>query len=114
MPTSFPTRPSPYLREVVHSIGDAFVNKPENFTVHTKLQQLLDKRLDMSRSGNIDWGFGELLAFGSLLLEGPPVRLAGKDFCLGTLVKRASVLPDPETELELAWGRYRVCKNGKI
>src|SRR3546814_13839823 len=87
MPTSFPTRPSPYLREVVHSIGDAFVNKPENFTVHTKLQQLLDKRLDMSRSGNIDWGFGELLAFGSLLLEGTPVRLAGQDSRRGTFVQ---------------------------
>jgi 2-oxoglutarate dehydrogenase E1 component len=37
--------------EVVHLIGDAFVNKPEGFTVHPKLQQLLDKRLDMSRNG---------------------------------------------------------------
>ncbi len=59
-------------REVVQHIGDAFVNKPDGFTVHTKLQQLLDKRLDMSRNGNIDWAFGELLAFGSVLMEGTP------------------------------------------
>ena len=44
-------------REIVHMIGDAFVNKPDGFTVHAKLQQLLDKRLDMSRNGAIDWGF---------------------------------------------------------
>lgn len=87
-------------REVVNSIGDAFVNKPENFTVHTKLQQLLDKRLDMSRNGNIDWGFGELLAFGSLLLEGTPVRLAGQDSRRGTFVQRHSVLHDRENGQE--------------
>jgi 2-oxoglutarate dehydrogenase E1 component len=87
-------------REVVQSIGDAFVNKPENFTVHTKLQQLLDKRLEMSRNGNIDWGFGELLAFGSLLLEGTPVRLAGQDSRRGTFVQRHSVLHDRENGQE--------------
>jgi 2-oxoglutarate dehydrogenase E1 component len=102
--------------EVVHSIGDAFVNKPEGFTVHTKLQQLLDKRLDMSRNGNIDWGFGELLAFGSLLLEGTPVRLAGQDSRRGTFVQRHSVLHDrengqewiPLTNLSDSQGRFYV------
>ncbi|MGN8552428.1 UNVERIFIED_CONTAM: multifunctional oxoglutarate decarboxylase/oxoglutarate dehydrogenase thiamine pyrophosphate-binding subunit/dihydrolipoyllysine-residue succinyltransferase subunit [Microbacterium sp. SLM126] len=81
-------------REVVHLIGDAFVNKPEGFTVHAKLQQLLDKRLDMSRNGSIDWAFGELLAFGSLLLEKTNVRLAGQDARRGTFVQRHSVLHD--------------------
>lgn len=87
-------------REVVQSIGDAFVNKPEGFTVHTKLQQLLDKRFDMSRNGNIDWGFGELLAYGSLLLEGTPVRLSGQDSRRGTFVQRHSVLHDRENGQE--------------
>ncbi|MBD7957174.1 multifunctional oxoglutarate decarboxylase/oxoglutarate dehydrogenase thiamine pyrophosphate-binding subunit/dihydrolipoyllysine-residue succinyltransferase subunit [Microbacterium sp. Sa4CUA7] len=81
-------------REVVHLIGDAFVNKPDGFTVHNKLQQLLEKRLDMSRNGAIDWSFGELLAFGSLLLEGTNVRLAGQDARRGTFVQRHSVLHD--------------------
>lgn len=80
--------------EVVQQIGDAFVNKPEGFTVHTKLQQLLEKRLDMSRNGQIDWGFGELLAFGSLLMEGTNVRLAGQDARRGTFVQRHAVLHD--------------------
>ncbi len=81
-------------REAVHLIGDAFVNKPDGFTVHNKLQQLLDKRLDMSRNGSIDWGFAELLAFGTLLLEKTNVRLAGQDSRRGTFVQRHAVLHD--------------------
>lgn len=87
-------------REVVQHIGDAFVNKPDGFTVHTKLQQLLDKRFDMSRNGNIDWAFGELLAFGSVLMEGTPVRLAGQDSRRGTFVQRHSVLHDRDNGQE--------------
>ncbi len=79
---------------VVHLIGDAFNNKPAGFTVHNKLQQLLQKRLEMSRNGNIDWAFGELLALGSLLLEGTPVRFAGQDARRGTFVQRHAVLHD--------------------
>jgi len=62
--------------------------------VHPKIQQLLDKRVEMTRSGNIDWGFGELLAFGSLLAEGTPVRLAGQDSRRGTFVQRHAVMHD--------------------
>jgi 2-oxoglutarate decarboxylase len=80
--------------DVVSAIGDAFNNKPAGFTVHPKIQQLLTKRYEMSRSGKIDWGFGELLALGSLLLEGTPVRLAGQDARRGTFVQRHAVLHD--------------------
>ncbi|WP_312676152.1 multifunctional oxoglutarate decarboxylase/oxoglutarate dehydrogenase thiamine pyrophosphate-binding subunit/dihydrolipoyllysine-residue succinyltransferase subunit [Microbacterium sp.] len=86
--------------EVVHQIGDAFVNKPDGFTVHSKLQQLLKKRLDMSRNGQIDWGFGELLAFGSVLMEGTNVRLAGQDARRGTFVQRHAVLHDRQNGQE--------------
>ncbi|RXZ67160.1 multifunctional oxoglutarate decarboxylase/oxoglutarate dehydrogenase thiamine pyrophosphate-binding subunit/dihydrolipoyllysine-residue succinyltransferase subunit, partial [Agromyces albus] len=80
--------------DVVYAVGDAFNNKPAGFTVHPKIQQLLTKRLDMSRNGNIDWSFGELLALGSLLLEGTPVRFAGQDARRGTFVQRHAVLHD--------------------
>ncbi|WP_298037794.1 multifunctional oxoglutarate decarboxylase/oxoglutarate dehydrogenase thiamine pyrophosphate-binding subunit/dihydrolipoyllysine-residue succinyltransferase subunit [uncultured Microbacterium sp.] len=86
--------------EVVKLIGEAFANKPEGFTVHPKIQQLLDKRVEMTRSGNIDWGFGELLAFGSLLTEGTPVRLAGQDSRRGTFVQRHAVMHDRENGQE--------------
>ncbi|MET0933693.1 MAG: multifunctional oxoglutarate decarboxylase/oxoglutarate dehydrogenase thiamine pyrophosphate-binding subunit/dihydrolipoyllysine-residue succinyltransferase subunit, partial [Mycetocola sp.] len=79
---------------VVQLVGDGFNNKPAGFTVHPKRQQLLQKRLDMSRNGNIDWAFGELLAFGSLLLEGTPVRFSGQDSRRGTFVQRHAVLHD--------------------
>nr|WP_274637884.1 multifunctional oxoglutarate decarboxylase/oxoglutarate dehydrogenase thiamine pyrophosphate-binding subunit/dihydrolipoyllysine-residue succinyltransferase subunit [Microbacterium bovistercoris] len=103
-------------REVIESIGDAFVNKPEGFTVHPKLDKLLDKRREMTRSGGIDWGWGELLAFGSLLLEGTAVRLAGQDSQRGTFVQRHSVLHDrqngqewiPLTNLSANQGRFWV------
>ncbi|WP_197517377.1 multifunctional oxoglutarate decarboxylase/oxoglutarate dehydrogenase thiamine pyrophosphate-binding subunit/dihydrolipoyllysine-residue succinyltransferase subunit [Microbacterium karelineae] len=80
--------------EVLAQIGDAHANKPGGFTVHSKLQQLLDKRLQMSREGKIDWAFGELLAFGSLLLEGTAVRLVGQDSRRGTFVQRHAVFHD--------------------
>jgi multifunctional 2-oxoglutarate metabolism enzyme len=86
--------------EVLHRIGDAFVSPPEGFTVHPKIQQLLDRRKAMTRDGGIDWAMGELLAFGSLLLEQVPVRLAGQDSRRGTFVQRHAVLIDKETAEE--------------
>jgi 2-oxoglutarate decarboxylase len=80
--------------EVIHLIGDAHNNPPAGFTVHNKLQSMLKKRVDMSRSGGIDWGFGELLALGSLLVEGTPVRMAGQDTRRGTFVQRHAILHD--------------------
>jgi multifunctional 2-oxoglutarate metabolism enzyme len=85
---------------VLSRIGQAHVRPPAGFTVHPKLQQLLEKREQMSREGSIDWGYGELLAFGSLLLEGTPVRLAGQDSRRGTFVQRHAVLHDRETGAE--------------
>jgi 2-oxoglutarate dehydrogenase E1 component len=79
---------------VIHRIGDAHGAPPEGFSVHPKLEQLLAKRVDMSRNGEIDWGFGELLALGSLLVEGKKVRLAGQDARRGTFVQRHAVLHD--------------------
>ncbi|MFM6967439.1 MAG: multifunctional oxoglutarate decarboxylase/oxoglutarate dehydrogenase thiamine pyrophosphate-binding subunit/dihydrolipoyllysine-residue succinyltransferase subunit [Microbacteriaceae bacterium] len=79
---------------VVHRIGDAHGNPPAGFTVHPKLEQLLAKRVDMSRNGEIDWGFGEILALGSLLLEGTKVRFAGQDARRGTFVQRHAVFHD--------------------
>ncbi len=86
--------------EVAHRIGDAFTAVPDGFTVHPKIQQLLTKRTAMTREGGIDWAMGELMAFGSLLLERTPVRLAGQDSRRGTFVQRHSVLIDKNTAEE--------------
>ncbi|MBK0296732.1 family 20 glycosylhydrolase, partial [Bacillus sp. S34] len=57
-------------------------------------QQLLSKRTDMTRNGGIDWAMAELMAIGSLLVEGKPVRLAGQDARRGTFVQRQAVFHD--------------------
>jgi len=76
------------------------VNIPDGFTVHPKLRQLLERRAAMTRDGGIDWAMGELLAFGSLLIEGTPIRLAGQDSRRGTFVQRHAVLIDKSTAAE--------------
>ena len=81
-------------RDVIERIGQAHQRYPEGFTVHPKLKQLTERREQMSREGGIDWGFGEILAFGSLLMEGMPVRLAGQDSRRGTFVQRHATFHD--------------------
>ena len=94
------SKPTATTQQVIELIGDAHNNQPPGFHVHPKLQQLLAKRLEMSRQGGIDWGFGELLAFGSLLVEGVPVRMAGQDSRRGTFVQRHAVFHDRENGQE--------------
>ncbi|WP_137122794.1 multifunctional oxoglutarate decarboxylase/oxoglutarate dehydrogenase thiamine pyrophosphate-binding subunit/dihydrolipoyllysine-residue succinyltransferase subunit [Segeticoccus rhizosphaerae] len=91
---------------VLREIGKAFVNPPDGFTVHHKLQQLMEKREQMTQQGGIDWAMGELLAFGTLLKEGTPVRLAGQDSRRGTFVQRHAVLIDKSTAEEWTPLRY--------
>ncbi|HEU0256483.1 MAG TPA: multifunctional oxoglutarate decarboxylase/oxoglutarate dehydrogenase thiamine pyrophosphate-binding subunit/dihydrolipoyllysine-residue succinyltransferase subunit, partial [Microbacteriaceae bacterium] len=86
--------------EVLHTIGDAFNNPPAGFTVHSKVARVLARRQEMSRNGKIDWAFGEMLALGSLLLEGTPVRMAGQDSRRGTFVQRHAVMHDRENGQE--------------
>jgi 2-oxoglutarate dehydrogenase E1 component len=93
-------KPTAISKELAEAIGNAHANLPTGFTVHPKLAQLLQKRVEMSREGGIDWGFGELLAFGSLLVEGTKVRLAGQDARRGTFVQRHATFFDRETGAE--------------
>ena len=81
-------------RDLVERIGDAQVAWPESFTVHPKLQAMLSKRREATREGGIDWGLGELIALGSLLMEGVPIRLAGEDARRATFAQRHAVLHD--------------------
>ena len=61
--------------ETLKRIADAHVNAPEGFTVHPKVLPQLQRRAAAINEGPIDWGTGEILAFGSLLMDGRPVRL---------------------------------------
>jgi 2-oxoglutarate dehydrogenase E1 component len=71
---------------------------PSGFKVNPKIKRLLDARVAAHREGGpVDWGFGEALAFGSLLIEGRPVRLSGQDCERGTFSHRHAVLTDIDT-----------------
>jgi 2-oxoglutarate decarboxylase len=100
--------------ETLEHIGDAFVNVPEGFTPHPRVKPVMERRHKMSREGDIDWAFGELLAFGSLAMEGRLVRLSGQDSRRGTFTQRHSVFIDRKTGQEysplqnLADGQGRV------
>ncbi|MFJ8632642.1 multifunctional oxoglutarate decarboxylase/oxoglutarate dehydrogenase thiamine pyrophosphate-binding subunit/dihydrolipoyllysine-residue succinyltransferase subunit [Streptomyces sp. NPDC093568] len=83
--------------ETVKRIAESQVNIPDHITVHPRLLPQLQRRASMVEDGTIDWGMGETLAVGSLLLEGVPVRLAGQDSQRGTFGQRHAVIIDRET-----------------
>jgi multifunctional 2-oxoglutarate metabolism enzyme len=87
-------------REMLKRIVDSQVTLPEGFTVHPRVQPLLQRRAAMIEKDNIDWGFGELIAFASLLLQRRCVRLAGQDSRRGTFTQRHAVLVDRKTGAE--------------
>jgi 2-oxoglutarate dehydrogenase E1 component len=70
---------------------------PENFHLHPKLRGFIDRRREViDKGGPVDWAFGEALAFGTLALEGTPVRLSGQDSGRGTFSQRHLVFWDSE------------------
>ncbi|MFD3733241.1 multifunctional oxoglutarate decarboxylase/oxoglutarate dehydrogenase thiamine pyrophosphate-binding subunit/dihydrolipoyllysine-residue succinyltransferase subunit [Streptomyces sp. NPDC058632] len=83
--------------EVVKRIAESQVNIPDHVTIHPRLLPQLQRRAAMVEDGTIDWGMGETLAVGSLLLEGVPVRLSGQDSQRGTFGQRHAVVIDRET-----------------
>ncbi|MBI2244360.1 MAG: multifunctional oxoglutarate decarboxylase/oxoglutarate dehydrogenase thiamine pyrophosphate-binding subunit/dihydrolipoyllysine-residue succinyltransferase subunit, partial [Nocardioides sp.] len=80
--------------DVLKRIADAYVTPPDGFTVHPKVMPQLQRRAAAIADGPIDWGTGEVLALGSLLMEGRPVRLAGQDSRRGTFVSRFGTIID--------------------
>ena len=91
-------------KEMLDRIVHALTHVPEGFHVLPKLQRLLlDRRAKAHATGGpYDWAFAEALAFGSLLLEGTPVRLSGQDSQRGTFSQRHAVLYDAQTRAPYA------------
>jgi 2-oxoglutarate dehydrogenase E1 component len=72
---------------------------PQDFAIHPKVKRLLEQRAAMGEGKQpLDYGTAEALAFGTLLLEGTPVRLAGEDSRRGTFNQRHAVLFDTRNE----------------
>ncbi|MEO6712289.1 MAG: multifunctional oxoglutarate decarboxylase/oxoglutarate dehydrogenase thiamine pyrophosphate-binding subunit/dihydrolipoyllysine-residue succinyltransferase subunit, partial [Mycobacteriales bacterium] len=92
--------PTSVTAEALKQIADAQVSFPASFTPHPRLLPQLERRTQMLADDNVDWATGEMFAFGSLLLEGHAVRLAGQDSRRGTFGQRHSVVVDRKTAAE--------------
>ena len=85
-------------REVLSRIGRVLTTVPPGFHLNPKMVQQLARRAKMAEGAlPLDWGTAEALAFGSLLLEGTPIRLSGQDSGRGTFSQRHALLHDTAT-----------------
>ena len=85
--------------KTLKEIGRKLTDLPKDFEAHRTIGRFLDNRRNMIDSGEgLDWSTGEALAFGSILLEGNPIRLSGQDSERGTFSQRHSVLYDQRDE----------------
>ncbi|MCP5537824.1 MAG: 2-oxoglutarate dehydrogenase E1 component [Akkermansiaceae bacterium] len=92
--------PTGISRDTLQHIGKVLTTVPEGFNLHKTLaQRFIPRRLEaLQNKGPFDWAFAESLAWGSLLMEGHPVRLSGQDVRRGTFSQRHAVFTDTETE----------------
>jgi multifunctional 2-oxoglutarate metabolism enzyme len=75
--------------DTLNMVVSGLTRVPDNFNIHPKLKKFLDKRKELVTSDTeVDWAFAESLAFGSLLVEGTPIRLSGQDSVRGTFSQR--------------------------
>lgn len=88
--------------ERLDEIVKAITELPMTFNLHPKLRKFIESRREfLTKDVEVDWAFGEALAFGSLLQEGIPVRLSGQDSSRGTFSQRHILLTDSETGNEI-------------
>lgn len=84
--------------ETINQIVQALTTVPADFKIHSKIKRFIDGRAEAHKHGGpYDWGMGEALAFGTLLLDGTPVRLSGQDCERGTFTHRHAVFNDIES-----------------
>jgi len=103
--------------EVIQRIARAHTQVPEGFVVHPRVEPVLDWRAKATSTDTqegIDWAYAELLAFGSLLIDGKLVRLSGQDSRRGTFVQRHSVVIDRNTGEEYVPLRNLTADQGRF
>jgi 2-oxoglutarate dehydrogenase E1 component len=110
-------KPTAISPEMLRQIVDGLTRVPENFEIIPKVKRtVLDRRREVFEAGGpYEWHYAEALAFGSLLLDGTPVRLSGQDSRRGTFSTRHSFIYDAKTGqpymplLHLAPDQARIC-----
>ncbi len=99
----FKAVPTGATRATIDRVAQGLTTVPPDFKPNPKIRRFLDARATAHRdNGAIDWGFAEALAFGTLALEGTPIRLSGQDCERGTFSHRHAVLHDMETDATYA------------
>ena len=84
-------------KEVIDQVAKALTALPKGFTALKQIEKVIADRKGYFEKGQLNWATAELLAYGSLLLEGKPVRLSGQDVQRGTFSHRHAVLHDANT-----------------
>ena len=98
---SVKTEPTFISEETLKKVIEGLTTLPDNFNGHPKLQKFLENRRKLlDNSVKADWALAEAIAFGSLLLEGTPVRLSGQDSVRGTFSQRHLAFTDIKTGTE--------------
>ena len=81
------------------TVGQALTTVPEDFNTHRTVARLLKRKQEALETGEgIDWATAEALSFGTLMLDGFPVRLSGQDSQRGTFSQRHAVFIDQNDE----------------
>ena len=84
--------------ETIQKAADVLLTVPEGFTPHPKVVKLIgERRKMMEEGGRVEWGMAELLAYGTLMYEGSPVRMSGQDVVRGTFTHRHAAYYDSKT-----------------
>ena len=94
---AYPKIETKISRQVFEQVKQALTTTPKDFNLHPKIQKLIQGRgqaLEMERENLIDWAIAELMAYGSILIDGRTVRLSGQDSCRGTFSHRHAVYVD--------------------
>lgn len=81
-------------RKTIDKLLNHLLSFPEGFTPISQIAKLTEAKKQLVASGKIDWQLGELLAYGSLLLEGQDVRMSGQDVKRGTFSHRHACIVD--------------------
>jgi 2-oxoglutarate dehydrogenase E1 component len=110
-----PVEDTAITEDVLKTVVEGMIKLPPDFAVHPKLKKFLEKRGQLiDGSEGADWAFAESLAFGSLLVEGTPVRLSGQDSVRGTFSQRHLALTDINTGEEYIALNYINQQQAKI
>ena len=85
-------------QDILLDIAHKITSLPEQHSFFKKIHKLQADRKEMIRNNRYDWAMGELMAYGSLLMEGHPVRISGQDSQRGTFSHRHAVLTIEDSE----------------